>query len=188
MQPQRRGPVQRVAALYVNVRSRHQVNYIEILRWIHILAGASWLGEVMVVSFILVPALSRIEADKRGWFMATVFPRIFKLATILSVTTILAGAALNLSLSGWRVDVALIILTSTRWGQSILIGGALGLGLTLFHLFIEHHLEPHVRNADEFIDDEAFADIMFRLRIIPRVGLGVIFLIFFLMMFAAQTS
>lgn len=162
------------------------MNYIDVLRWLHILAGAAWLGEVLVVSFILVPVLGRLEIDKRGWFMAMIFPRIFRLATILSVTTILAGAALNLSLSGWRVDVALTILVSTRWGQSILIGGALGLGLTLFHLFIEHRLEPHVRNANEVIDDEAFADIMRRLRIIPRVGLGIIVLIFVLMMFAAN--
>ncbi|MBL8146676.1 MAG: hypothetical protein JNL34_09860 [Anaerolineae bacterium] len=159
---------------------------INLFRWIHILAGAAWLGEVMVVSFILVPVLGRLEPDKRGWFMALIFPRIFRLASILALTAILAGAALNLSLSGWDVNLALTRLTTTRWGWSILMGGALGLGLTLFHFFIEHRLEPHVKAAHEVMDDEAFSRMMLRLRIIPRAGLAILFLIFFLMMFAAR--
>lgn len=157
-----------------------------ILRWIHVLAGAAWLGEVVVVNFILVPTLTRLDPGKRGWFMAAVFPHVFRLASILSLTTILAGAALNLSLNGWHVDVALIRLTSTRWGWSILLGGLFGLGLTLFHLFAERRLEPHVVAADEETDDEAFASVLRRLRIIPRAGLGVLVLTFLLMMFAVR--
>ena len=77
-----------------------------ILRAIHILAGTAWLGEVVVVNFVLIPVLARLEPDKRGWFLSAVFPRIFQLASVLSLTTILAGASLNLSLSDWQVDVA----------------------------------------------------------------------------------
>jgi uncharacterized membrane protein len=29
-----------------------------ILRWIHVLAGAAWLGEVVVINFVLVPTLA----------------------------------------------------------------------------------------------------------------------------------
>jgi len=162
------------------------VSLINLFRWIHILAGAAWLGEVLVVSFILVPVLGRLEPDKRGWFMSLIFPRIFRLASVLALTAIVAGAALNLSLSNWDVSLALTRLTTTRWGWSILIGGALGLGLTLFHFFAEHRLEPHVLAAHEAMDDATFAQVMRRLRIIPRVGLGILFLIFFLMMFAAR--
>lgn len=157
-----------------------------VLRWIHILAGAAWLGEVVVVNFILVPVLARVEADKRGWFLGMIFPHIFHLATALSVTTILAGAALNLSLVNWRLDVALIRLTSTQWGWSILIGGLLGLGLTLFHLVIEHRLEPHVLTVKEQFDEEAFQHVLRRLRLIPRLGLGVLLAIFMFMMFATR--
>ncbi|GIL08741.1 MAG: hypothetical protein BroJett033_2520 [Chloroflexota bacterium] len=157
-----------------------------ILRWIHILAGAAWLGEVVVVNFILVPVLARLEPEKRGWFLSAIFPRIFRLASALSLTTILAGAALNLSLNGWQINVALIRLTSTQWGWSILIGGLLGLGLTFFHLFIEHRLEPHVLAAHEESNNEAFALVLQRLRIIPRVGLAVLLLTFLLMMTAVR--
>lgn len=72
-----------------------------LLRWMHLLAGASWLGEVVVVNVVLVPILARLEPEKRGWFLSAIFPHIFRLASVLSLTTILAGVALNLSLSDW---------------------------------------------------------------------------------------
>lgn len=157
-----------------------------IFRWIHILAGGAWLGEVLVVNFVLVPVLARLEPARRGWFLAAIFPRIFRLASALSLTTVLAGAALNLSLSGWQLDVALTRLAASRWGWSILAGGLLGLGLTLFHLVIERRLEPLVIAARENTDGEAFALILRRLRIIPRAGMAVLLLTFLLMMFAAR--
>jgi hypothetical protein len=89
---------------------------------------------------------------------------------------VLAGAALNLSMNGWQIDTAIVRLTSSRWGWSILIGGLLGLGLTLFHFVAEHRLEPHVLAAREDPDSEAFTLILRRLRIIPRAGLGVLLL------------
>lgn len=162
------------------------MSIINLLRWIHILAGAAWLGEVVVVNFILVPVLARLEPEKRGWFLAAIFPRIFRLASALSLTTVLAGAALNLSMNGWQIDTAIGRLTSSQWGWSILIGGLLGLGLTLFHFVAEHRLEPHVLAAREDPDSEAFALIVRRLRIIPRAGLGVLLLAFLLMMVAAR--
>lgn len=157
-----------------------------LLRWVHILAGASWLGEVAVVNFVLIPVLARLEPEKRGWFLAAIFPRIFRLASVLALTTVLAGAALNLSLSNWQLDVALARLTSSRWGWSILFGGLLGLGLALFHFIAERRLELRVATAVDHPDDEAFALILRRLKIIPRAGFIILLLIFLFMMFAAR--
>lgn len=157
-----------------------------ILRWIHILAGAVWLGEVVVINFILIPTLFRLESGKRSWFLSTVFPQVFRLASVLSLTTILAGAALNLSLSNWEINTAISRLGSSRWGWSILIGGLLGLGLTLFHFFIEGRLEPLVKAAGDGVENEQEALLLHRLQILPRVGLGVLLLIFLLMMFAVR--
>lgn len=157
-----------------------------ILRWIHILAGAAWLGEVVVVNFVLVPAVARLVPDQRGWFLAAIFPRVFRLASVLSLTTVVAGAALNLSLSGWQLDVAVARLTASRWGWNIVIGGLLGLGLTLFHHTAERRLEPFVVAAHARSDSDAFAILLPRLRLIPRAGLAVLVLIFLLMMFAAR--
>jgi uncharacterized membrane protein len=157
-----------------------------ILRWIHVLAGAAWLGEVVVINFVLVPTLVRLGADKRGWFLAAIFPRIFRLASVLSLTVLLAGAALNLSMSGWQLDVAIKRLATPRWGWSILVGGLLGLGLTLFHFVVERRLHPLVEAARENPGGEAFVLILSRLQIIPRIGLGILLLILLLMMYAVR--
>ena len=154
-----------------------------ILRWIHVLVGAAWLGEVVVINFVLVPTLVRLGADKRGWFLAAIFPSIFRLASVLSLTAVLAGAALSLSMSGWHFDVAINRLASSRWGWSILVGGLLGLGLTLYHFVAERRLLPLVVVARENPDSEAFSLILRRLQIIPRIGLGILLPIFLLMMY-----
>lgn len=157
-----------------------------LLRGIHLLAGTAWLGEVVVVNVVLVPVLTRLEPEKRGWFLSAIFPRIFRLASILSLTTVLAGVLLNLSLSDWQVQVAASRLIASRWGWSILLGGLLGVGLTLFHFVAEHRLEPHGVGIDDDPDGTAWALLVRRLKIIPRAGLGVLLLIVVLMMFAAR--
>lgn len=135
--------------------------------------GAAWLGEVIVVGFVLVPLLARLDHERQNWFLATVFPRIFRLASVLIVTTLLAGAALNLAMSGWAIDWER--LTGTRWGRSILIGGLLGLTLGLFHFVAESRLEPMVRAAGRGVGVET---IVRRLQIIPRIGLFILLAVF----------
>lgn len=157
-----------------------------ILRWIHVLAGAAWLGEVVVISFVLVPTLARLGPAKRGWFLAAIFPRLFRLASVLSLTAIIAGAALNLSMSDWQIDVATDRLTSSAWGWTILVGGLLGLGLTLIHFVAERRLQPLIVAAKEHPDDETFELILHRLQVIPRVGLIILLLVFLFMMYAVR--
>jgi hypothetical protein len=38
------------------------LNWLAIFRWLRILAGAAWLGEVVVIVFVLVPAVLRMPA------------------------------------------------------------------------------------------------------------------------------
>ena len=157
-----------------------------LLRGIHVLAGTAWLGEVLVVNVVLVPVLTRLEPEKRGWFLSAIFPRIFRLASILSLTTVLAGALFNLSLSDWQVHVAASRLIASRWGWCIMLGGVLGFGLTLFHFVAERRLEPHVVAADDDPDGAAWARTLRHLTIIPRAGFGILVLIVVLMMVAAR--
>jgi hypothetical protein len=89
-------------------------------------------------------------------------------------------------MNGWQLDVAINRLASSRWGWSILVGGLLGLGLALFHFIVERRLQPFVVAAGENPDEETFSLIVRRLQIIPRVGLGILLLIFLLMMYAVR--
>jgi len=150
-----------------------------VVRWIHIIAGTAWLGTVVAVVFVLVPSLRRLEEEERPRFAQLVFPRVFRVASVLSLTVIAAGVLLYFEKVGWRFDLAPLV--STRWGWSILIGAVLGVALTAFHFFAEHRLLPIVKGSDQ-ID----AQSLLLLRLAPRIGLGILVLIVVLMSYAAH--
>ena len=107
-------------------------NWTPIVRWIHILSGAAWLGEVVTIVFILLPWIFKLEVREQIRFLSKLFPMLFRVASLLSFTTITAGITLNYLLTGWR-DME-VYLSSPR-GFAIILGGTLGLTLTLFHFF-----------------------------------------------------
>jgi len=158
------------------------MNITNIVRWIHIISGVAWVGEVITINVVLLPALKKMDKDIRGAFIRQIFPRVFHLASILSLTAIVSGATMSYLMTGWQNLGSLI---STRWGAGILIGGSLALLLTLFHFFVESRLEPIAIKADDGteLDIEKFLAV---LNVVPKIGLGVLILIVLLMMFAAR--
>jgi uncharacterized membrane protein len=158
------------------------MSLLSIVRWVHIIAGVAWLGEVVTVNFVLLPALFNLEREARAAFIRQIFPRVFRLASVLSLTAILSGAAMSYLMTGWKNLDALL---ATRWGIGILIGGSLGLLLALFHFFAESRLEPVAVSALEGSDIEIdkFVSV---LKIVPRVGLLVILAVVLFMMYAAR--
>lgn len=151
------------------------------LRWIHITAGVAWLGAVTMVVFVIVPSLLRLDEAHRGAFAAVVFPRVFRLASVLSVTVIVAGIALYLERFDWRLRLEPLV--DGRWGWAILIGSLLTVLLTAFHFFAEARLAPQVKGASGSPIDRRVVSV---LRIAPRVGLGILLTVLFLMVLAAH--
>jgi hypothetical protein len=158
------------------------LNWFAIFRWLHILAGAAWLGEVAAVVFILVPAVRRLPAADRVGFMIAVFPRMFKLASVLAFVALAAGAALNYLLTGWR-DLGAYF--ATPHGQLIALGGGLGLLLGLFHFTAERKLEPAVTGLAARSHKDLERTLKF-LTIVPRIGLAILVIVFVSMMLAAR--
>ena len=76
-------------------------------------------------------------------------------------------------------------LYSTRWGVGIIIGGSLALLLTIFHFFVESHLEPIAVTADERTEIDV-EKIIAVLNVVPRIGLIILVLIVSLIMLAAK--
>lgn len=146
------------------------------------MAGASWLGEVVVINAVLVPALGRLDAQKREAFASLVFPRIFRLASVLSAVTVATGLVLAIGLSRGNLE----IFVATTWGRAILAGGGLGFLLTLFHFFMEQRLTGLLGAHVGISGTSAVDEFHHRLRVIPRAGLAVLLLIFGLMMYAAR--
>jgi uncharacterized membrane protein len=158
------------------------MNWLHLIRWFHILAGAAWLGEVVMINVVLVPTLSRLEPAVRGRVMAVALPRVFRLASVLSAVTVLTGFLLFVRMTGGQLEV----LVASRWGRSILVGGALGLALTLFHFVAERRFEPALAGVRGNPGGDETELVLQRMRVIPRVGLGVLLITFVLMMYAAR--
>jgi len=153
-----------------------------VVRWIHVLAASTWLGEVVVINFILIPALSGYVGAARKDFLNAVFPRVFRLASILAATAAVTGGLLLYHQTQLRLDM----LFESRWGKMILIGGTLGLVLTLFHFFMENKLARKIGVGCPDISDEAVEDVHSKLQVVPRMGLLVITAIYVMMMIAVR--
>ena len=152
-------------------------------RWLHILAGAAWFGEVMTINFVVIPNLKSMDSAARPHFIRNIFPRLFRLASFLALVSISSGLINSYLLSGWRDPARLI---STRWGISILLGGSLAIGLALFHFFVERQIEPIASSMNEETSEIEVENVMKFLGLVPRLGLIVMILIFILMMYAAR--
>lgn len=152
-----------------------------IIRMIHVLAGSIWIGEVVVINFILIPVLSKYQGDIRKEFLISIFPKIFNLASILSVTVVTTGVIMVYHLTNGNLENLLY----GRWGLSLLFGGSLGIILTLFHFFMENRLAKKIGLGKQG-DDEKLVGVHLKLKIVPRLGLIVITTIFLLMLNASR--
>lgn len=154
-----------------------------LIRFIHVVCGSAWFGEVIVINFILIPSLSKYQGIARKDFLNTIFPKIFRLASVLAGSTAVTGGILLYNFIGFNFSE---LLERGTWGISILIAGTLGLILTLFHFFVENHLARKVGVGDPNISAKDVEDVHIKLKFIPRLGLVVISTIFLLMLNATH--
>ncbi|MGH2511791.1 MAG: hypothetical protein ACRDGQ_03795 [Candidatus Limnocylindrales bacterium] len=160
-------------------------DWLFVVRLVHIAAGIAWIGEVATVIFVLVPALRRADAAGAQVLLDVVFPRAFKLATVLGGTAIAAGLIL-VTLGPGGLQRAF----STTWGTRILAGGILGAALYVFHLVLEPRLEGRLlaRISDPGeVGSHAAADLRI-LRVVPPVGLLILLTVVALMSAGARLS
>ena len=149
-----------------------------VVRWIHIVAGAAWFGEVVTINFVLVPIVSRMSREDAAVFLKRVFPRIFKLASVLAATAVVCGLLMAYQRFGDQPE----LLWTTSSGRAFTIGGTLGLALTVFHFVLEPRLDGMICSAADTRDFEMSDRVVRMLRIVPRAGLLVITGIVLLMM------
>lgn len=158
--------------------------FMYFVRLVHVIAGVGWLGEVITINFVLLPALFRAPADDRNVLLTTVFPYIFRLATALGGLAIVSGLGLLL----WNTRLDLTLLVTTTWGWRILIGGTIGLIIFLFHLIQESGAERSLAGELVFLQDsddpEAARRLLKHLAIFPRVGMLILMLVVGLMVAA----
>lgn len=155
-----------------------------VVRLVHLLSGVGWVGEVITINFVLLPALFRASADDRVVLLQTVFPYIFRLATVLGGLAIASGIGLVL----WNTRLDLTLLVTTSWGWRILIGGVIGAIIYTFHLVqesgAERSLAAELVFMNESDDPRAAEPLLRHLAIFPRVGMVVLMVVVALMVAA----
>lgn len=161
------------------------MDWLVLVRWVHVLAASAWFGEVVVINLILVPTMSGYAGPARREFLSTVFPRVFRLASVLAGTVAATGAVLV-----WRYTGGdpMALVHGGRWGHCLLAGAVLGGILISFHFFMEDRLARRVGIGRPDVSDDAIEDVHLKLKVVPRVGLAVISTIFFLMMLAVRSA
>lgn len=155
--------------------------YLE-LRWIHVFTSTAWFGEVVVINFVLVPLVTSLPREDAARFLTAVFPRVFRLASVLSLAAIASGILLAY-LRFWQNPE---VLWTTTSGRLFTVGATLGILLTAFHFFLEPRLDGMICSAAEHDDLELSDKVIGLLRVVPRVGLVVIGSSLWLMMVGAR--
>ena len=152
------------------------------LRWLHVGAGTAWFGEVATINLVLVPALLGMSQRDQAQLLARIFPRLFKLASWLSGTAVLAGCGLLYM----RFSGSWSSLLTTSTGLCFVAGGTLATLLTTFHFVVEPRLDSMICTAAEREDFAVTDRVVHLLKVIPRAGFGVITAIVLLMMVGAR--
>jgi len=150
------------------------------IRYLHVLAAAAWIGEVIVINFVLIPFVSSLSAETKKIVIQKLFPRIFRLASVLAATTAVCGYVYLFYIAKGNFS----FLFNSQRGIFLFIGALLGTLLTLFHFFMENKMAHKIGISDE--KEEMIDDIHLRLKIVPRVGLLVITTIFICMMISVR--
>ncbi len=104
--------------------------FLAILRWIHFLAGITWIGLLYYFNFVQVPAMAQAGADKEGPGPAAiskyVAPRALLWFRWSALVTWLAGVIYLLIVGQFGNAVILGIGQSNAYATNIGIGGWLG--------------------------------------------------------------
>ena len=100
------------------------------IRAFHILGAAMWLGESILVNFVLYPALRRNPNEAKRAFVLAIYRRVFNLTTMSAVITLLTGILLLIS----STDGDLYKLSSSDVGRSLIAASLIGILLIPLHI------------------------------------------------------
>lgn len=103
-----------------------QAGILVILRWIHIMAGITWIGLLYYFNFVQTPSFAEFEADARSVAIRKLVPRALAWFRYSALVTFLAGATyiiIKFSDIGWE-----------KWTSNygLVIVSGMGLGTLMF--------------------------------------------------------
>ena len=81
------------ASAGISLPSDAQTNFLMLLRWIHLLAGITWIGLLYFFNLVNVPFMKELDAATRGKIMPGLMLRALWWFRWSAVVTVLAGLA-----------------------------------------------------------------------------------------------
>lgn len=105
----------------------HVYRYILVL---HLISGSLWLGETLVVNFILFPALRRDPNEAKRDFVLAVYRRLFNMSTMSAIIS----SATGIVLIWFAIASGQFGSSDTSWQVSMALGGVFGLVILVLHL------------------------------------------------------
>jgi uncharacterized membrane protein len=96
--------------------------YLLLIRWVHFLAGVTWIGLLYYFNLVQVPFMKETDPNTKGGVVQKLLPRALWWFRYGALVTVLAG--LLLLQEHWPKTGGLF---SSSWGVSISIGGLLGI-------------------------------------------------------------
>src|SRR5580698_5663474 len=77
----------------INFPQDFNTNFLMMLRWIHFLAGITWIGLLYFFNFVNVPLMKELDASTRGKVMPALMTRALLWFRMSAALTVLAGLA-----------------------------------------------------------------------------------------------
>ena len=147
-----------------------------------LVALALWCGEIVVLNFIIIPAIHVMDEQEKAAFTGRYLPRFVNIATILALTIVFSG------LGAWLAATFGLQTPSGIWGSPLLqIAAILIAMLASFHLVAQSILR---RITKSFLSDSLHKKkLQFITRFlgtVPRIGLVVIISSFVLIMILSE--
>ncbi len=150
-----------------------------ILRNLHVLSAAVWLGMVVVMNFGLMPFVAKKLTQNEVNTLKPIFGKVKKIISISALVTFLTGGGVLSIQTKFNV---VNMLESTR-GTLIFIAGSIGFIITIFHFFVEDKVEDFLRS--KLPKDELLVGYK-GMAFIPVVGLIIVSGIFITMLIAVR--
>ncbi len=124
------------------------MSWILALRWLHVITAMAWIGQVLVIVFVLVPIVDREREGKVQLdLLQRIFPPLFRLASVLSGLAIVAGGLLL-----WHRIAEAGGEFFSAWQNHALLTGAI---LAIVVLGLDHATGPRLRRTlDASADDD----------------------------------
>ena len=116
-----------VAAAQIDLPGGEQAVLI-VLRWIHLVAGVTWIGLLYFFNLVNMPFLQELEAQQRAAVIAKLMPRAMWWFRWSSVVTVLAGFAY------WNRIVAVDANNAIAAGETASAGRVIGSFLLIWTL------------------------------------------------------